>query len=250
MMKKILFTTVLVALSVALSFAQTNGTLSVSVVTSSAGGNYAPRNIVAIWIEDSSGKFVKTLLAYANTRITYLNTWEAATTAAGSVYNKVDAVSGATQNSHGTRTCSWNSTDASGKLVADGTYTLRMELTDKNSTGNTFSVPFIKGPNSQKLSPADVPSFSSISLNWSGIITGIAPDINLQSQVRIVPNPGNGLFTISGVKLKSYMVRNITGKMVHSGNSYTFDISDLPNGMYFVSMETDSGISVRKIIKH
>ena len=45
--------------------AQTNGTLSVSVTTSSTGGNYAPRNIVAIWIEDSSGKLVKTLLAYA-----------------------------------------------------------------------------------------------------------------------------------------------------------------------------------------
>lgn len=30
-------------------YAQTNGTLSVSVVTSSTGGNYAPKNIVAIY---------------------------------------------------------------------------------------------------------------------------------------------------------------------------------------------------------
>ena len=38
--------------------AQTKGSLAVSVTTSSAGGNFAPRNILAIWIEDNSGKFV------------------------------------------------------------------------------------------------------------------------------------------------------------------------------------------------
>lgn len=69
--------------------AQTCGTLSVSVATSSSGGNYAPRNILGIRIEDNSGKFVKTLLAYANTRKTHLNTWEASTTTAGSVFNSV-----------------------------------------------------------------------------------------------------------------------------------------------------------------
>ncbi len=88
--------------------AQTNGTLAVSVTTSSAGGNYAPRNIVAIWIEDSSGKFVKTLLAYANSRKNHLETWKTSTTTAGSAYNTTDAISGATQTSHATRTCSWN----------------------------------------------------------------------------------------------------------------------------------------------
>jgi len=56
----------LICLSANWIIAQTNGTLAVSVTTSSTGGNYAPRNIVAIWVEDNSGKFVKTLLAYAN----------------------------------------------------------------------------------------------------------------------------------------------------------------------------------------
>ena len=45
----------------------TPGTLHVTTLTSAAGGNYAPRNIVAVWVEDSNGVFVKTLLAYANT---------------------------------------------------------------------------------------------------------------------------------------------------------------------------------------
>ena len=100
--------------------AQTNGTLSVSVTTSSTGGSYAPRNILAIWIEDNSGKFVKTLLAYADKRKQHLNTWETSTTTAGSVYNSIDAITGATQSSHGTRVCSWNGTDYNKNAVADG----------------------------------------------------------------------------------------------------------------------------------
>jgi len=66
--------------------AQILGTLTVSTTTSNAGGNYAPRNIVAVWIEDEQGNWVKTLLAYAATRKTHLNTWEASTTAAGSPF--------------------------------------------------------------------------------------------------------------------------------------------------------------------
>lgn len=143
------------------------GLLTVSVTTSSTGGNYAPRNILAIWIEDNSGKFVKTLLAYANTRKTHLNTWEASTTTSGSAFNVVDAITGATQSSHGNHTCTWYGADYTGKVVSDGVYKVRMELTDKNSSGNAASFSFTKGPNTQKLTPANGPSFSSVSINWT-----------------------------------------------------------------------------------
>ncbi|MBN2237274.1 MAG: DUF2271 domain-containing protein [Bacteroidales bacterium] len=88
--------------------AQTEGELVVNTSTSSSGGNFAHKNILAIWIQDDAGNFVKPLLAYAQTRITYLNTWQAKTKAAASEYNRTDAITGATQRSHGTRTCSWN----------------------------------------------------------------------------------------------------------------------------------------------
>lgn len=73
-MRRNLLTLLLFFFCIAQIQAQTSGTLSVSVTTSSAGGNYTPRNILAIWVEDSSGKFVKTLLVYANARMTHLNT--------------------------------------------------------------------------------------------------------------------------------------------------------------------------------
>jgi len=229
--------------------AQTSGTLSVSVATSSAGGNYSPRNIVAIWIEDNSGKFVKTLLAYANNRKTHLNTWEASTTSAGSAFNSVDAKTGATQSTHATRTCTWNGTDYTGKLVSDGDYKVRMELTDKNATGNSATFTFTKGPNTQKLSPASVPSFSSISINWTSSITGLNPEITLSNTFVVYPNPGTGKFTILGENIKSLKVNDLSGKEICKSNNMEIDLTTQPKGIYLVSIITDQETVVRKIIK-
>lgn len=231
--------------------AQTNGTLSVSVATSSTGGNYAPRNVLAIWVEDSSGKFVKTLLAYADKRKQHLNTWEAATTAAGSVYNSVDAITGATQSSHATRTCSWNGTDYNKKAVADGDYKLRMELTDKNATGNTASLTFTKGPNAQKLTPADVlPSFKTLTLNWTGKVTAINPEMTQSNTIVVYPNPGSGQFTILGEDILSLKVINLSGKVVCKSLTPAFDLSSQPKGIYFVSVTTARETVVKKIIRN
>jgi hypothetical protein len=135
--------------------------LIVSVVTSSAGGGYAPKHVVAIWIEDNAGKFIKTLTVYAQARAYDLTNWE--NSSAG---NSVDAVTGATQSSFGTIYGSWNGTDVSGKVVADGTYKVCMELTDKSSTGNFASFTFTKGTVAQTQTPANVTSFSSVSIKW------------------------------------------------------------------------------------
>jgi hypothetical protein len=232
-----------------LIIAQTSGTLSISVTTSSTGGNYAPRNVLAIWIEDSSGKFVKTLLAYANTRKTHLNTWETSTTASGSVYNSVDAITGATQSSHATRTCSWNGTDYTGKQVADGTYKIWMELTDKNATGNTGTFTFTKGPNDQKLTPATIPSFSSISINWTRSIPAIHPELSLSNAYIVYPNPGTGHFTVLGENIKSLRVTDLSGKEICKSTTPVVDLSTRAKGIYLVTIQTNQETLIRKIIK-
>lgn len=229
--------------------AQTAGTLSVTVTTSSAGGNYAPRNVVAIWVEDSSGKFVKTLLAYAANRKTHLNNWEASTTSAGSAFNATDAISGATRTSHGTYTCTWNGTDYSGKPVSDGNYNLRMELTDKNSTGNSASFSFAKGAANQKLTPADVPSFGAISSEWKnqGTTTG---SINTESNTIVVyPNPGTGLFNVIGDNVKSVQVSDISGKTILKTKAPVIDLSGQPKGTYLFTVKTKKFTFVEKVIK-
>lgn len=137
------------------------GTLTVSTLTSSAGGNYAPRNVMAIWIETNTGTYVKTLLAYCYARSTYLSNWRAK-----SSYNIVDAVTSATQSNHATRTCSWNGTNTARAAMPDGVYRVCMELTDRNGTGNLSTFTFTKGASPVTLTPANQPSFSNILIKW------------------------------------------------------------------------------------
>ncbi|MHB9140444.1 MAG: DUF2271 domain-containing protein [Paludibacter sp.] len=140
----------------------TPGILSVSTLTSSAGGPYAPRNVLAIWIETSSGKFVKTLLVYAAERKFDLTNFMS-----NSSGNATDAITGATQSSHKTRTCTWNGKDTSGNLVANGDYKLCMELSDTNGTGTFKTITFAKDTIATSLSPGNMSCFSNISIKWT-----------------------------------------------------------------------------------
>ena len=232
--------------------AQTTGTLTVTVTTAqTATAAYAPKNILAIWIEDNSGKFIKTLMAYANTRKAYLTKWSTSTSAIGSVYNTVDAVSGATLSSHSTRTCSWNGTDYSGKVVADGSYKLCMELTDQHIASNYTSVAFTKGTSNQNLTPADVlPSFKSIAISWPTKVTQVNPELTKSNAVVIYPNPGKGVFKVLAENVLGIEVYGISGETILKGTSPVFDLTGKPNGIYLVKVYTAQNVVVKKIIKN
>lgn len=229
--------------------AQTEGTLTVSVTTSSTGGEYEPRNVLAIWIENSSGEFVKTLLAYAENRRTHLNTWEASTTTAESAFDTTDAITGATQSEHGTRTCEWDGTDYNGTLMPDADYNVRMELTDENDTGNTASITFTKGATEVNLTPDDVPSFSDISVNWDPMSTAVNPDLTASNTFVVYPNPGTGQFAVLGDNIIGLDVKDLSGKTVATSATPLIDLSGLSNGVYLVSIKTGTQTVIRKIVK-
>jgi len=140
--------------------ANTPGTLTVSVLTVSMGGNYSPKNVVAIWIQTNTGVFVKSLLVYANTRKNDLTTWFPI-----SKGSTVNAITGATQSSNAVRTCTWNGTDLSGAVVADGIYKVWMNMADGKTAFSSFS--FNKGPVVDTVKPANVTGFSNISISWA-----------------------------------------------------------------------------------
>jgi hypothetical protein len=226
----------------------TEGTLTVSTTTSSTGGNYAPKHIVAIWVETESGDFVKTLLAYAEKRITHLNTWEASTTKAGSTFNRVDAISGATQSAHGKKSCTWNGTNVSGTLVADGNYVLWMELTDKNATGNFSSFTFAKGSQPISLTPTNKPSFSTITIDWVPKTNEVSE--NQESGFIVFPNPTSGLLTIQGNSLKYVELYTLTGVLVHKGKEATLTIANQPAGLYLLILQSNEGKqTIQKLMK-
>ena len=140
------------------------GVLTATVVTTSAGGKYSPRNIGAIWIADAGGHFLKTLTEWGSRRRQYLYKWQAATAAAGTPGNTVDAITSATLPSHGTRTGQWSCTDWNRRPVADGRYQICFELTDRDAAGPSDCVPFDKGRQGFTVTPADAPSFTARTL--------------------------------------------------------------------------------------
>ncbi len=248
MKKTITFLLLTVCLSLA-SVAQTTGELLVTTTTSETGGNYAPRNIVAIWIENEQGEFVKTLLAYAQTRKTHLNTWQASTTAAGTMYNTTDAITGATKSSHNTRECIWNCTDYNGLIMEDGNYYVWMELTDKNSTGNYSSFLFTKDENPNSQTPDDVPSFTSISIVWepSG---GVSVDEINDHNILVNPNYTIGTYSVTGDNINEIEVRSISGRLVTKSKSQNIDLRSQKAGIYLVIVTTDNNRIIKKVYKN
>ena len=231
-------------------FAQTSGTLTVEFKSATTGGKYSPRNIVAVWIEDSNGEFVKTLLAYADRRITHLNNWELSTEKQGIKYDRTDAITGATRSSHDTRSCLWDGTDYNKNPVEDGNYSLCMELTDKNSTGNYSKFAFEKGE-TNKVEPADAPSFLNISILWESTATANTPDIPINDNVVIIPNPVKNIFRVEGENIDRIELWSISGKLLKpNSNSFELDMTEYKNGIYLVKVYKGDQMIVKKIVKN
>jgi hypothetical protein len=147
-------------------------TLSVTVTTTPAGGNYAPRNVVAIWIEDASGNFVKTIDRWSAVRTVYLLAWRAK--APG---NDTDAVSGATRPDHQTAlTMTWDMKNRAGLIVPDATYTVRMEVADSDASATTQNnegtFTFVKSRTAQKQTGLSNGGFNTVTLDFQPSVCG------------------------------------------------------------------------------
>lgn len=232
------------------SQSQTSGTLTVTATTSKTSTpEYTPKNIVAFWIEDSNGLFVKTLLAYADERKQYLKNWRAKTTIAGSVYNSVDAITGPTQLSHTARTASWNGKNKSSILVADGTYKLKMEVTDNDGVvQNLAEIAFTKGATEQILTPGTTNGFSNITIKWSPVNTAI-DEIKHNSPYQVYATNATNTVFISGLNIKLVEITDINGKAVLKTTKTTISVLNLPKGIYFANIITDSGNHIRKFLR-
>ncbi|NLF41022.1 DUF2271 domain-containing protein [bacterium] len=158
----------LVAACALCSAAQTDGTVTFTVETLNFNTSYDPRNIVAIWVVDSSGTFVKTLKKRAQTRQQYLYQW-----LASSGGNVVDAVTGATLPTQEVHTVTWNCRNTAGTVVQDGVYRIRAEYTMANMQGpyTTNWCEFVKGAAGYTTNYATMNGrFTRLSLAYAPII--------------------------------------------------------------------------------
>ncbi len=169
--------------------AATSGTLTFKVQTVTYSGRYSPKNVGAIWIQDSSGKFVKSLKVWANAHISSLSTWR---TSSGS--NKVDAITSATISTHQIHTVTWNCTDTSGAVVNDGTYRIYVEFSETNSVGQYTYFEFNKGTTSVNMSPANQTYFTNINISYQPAASTPTPT-NTPTKPSNTPTPTTPSFT-------------------------------------------------------
>jgi flagellar hook assembly protein FlgD len=243
---KIIFLSLIIAQTTN-SFAQTNGTLTFKATTLNQSGTYAPRNVMAIWITNSTtGAFVKTLKREAQARVSYLTKWKAS-----SASNVTDAVVGATLNSHQAHTVTWNGKNVSQVVVPDADYKVWIEFTEGDYTGPSASFVWTKGPTAQTLTPTNA-AFSNISIQWVPNVTNVEEETNTNN-VSVYPNPFSDqlnfviensnenclvdIYDITGKKvahlsqLPTSLVKNI---ITWNGVSESGD--QLNNGIYFYSI--------------
>jgi hypothetical protein len=143
----------------------TPASLRVSFSTTTKNGQYAPRNCVAVWVENN-GAFVRTIDRKAAVRAQHLVAWRTLATAAD-----MDAVSGASRTDHATPiSLTWDLKD-NGVEIADGTYTIRMEMTEDNATqasqNNEGTFTFVKGPAPQLQSGLSTTGFTNVTIDFT-----------------------------------------------------------------------------------
>jgi flagellar hook assembly protein FlgD len=164
------------------NYRNTNGTLSFTIRTVSYGGEYAPRNVGAIWITNAtSNLFVKSIKVWASEHRSALVKWMAS-----SGNNTTGAITSATITSHQLHTVSWNGTNVSNAQVADGDYKVNVEFAEHSGTtsnpGKYKYLTFTKGPSAVDQTPANETYFTNMHLTWTpatpanGTISGIVKD--------------------------------------------------------------------------
>jgi len=254
------------------SFSQTAGTLTFTFTTPKhATGNYLSSGayVLAVWIETSTGTFVKTKLRYVGGGTDdHLPTWGKAagcvnTTAvtATTGCNVTDATTGATQTTFPSRTVTWDGKNtngtANGTTVADGTYRVAIQETWGHGTSTaTRYITFTKGVAIDSQTPAADGNFTAISLKWTPAALGTS-DVSLRPQLLIAPNPSKGIINMNLKNESNYIiVYSLDGKIVYQEDlknanitaNKELDLSFLQNGEYIVSVSNAYGSSYNKII--
>jgi hypothetical protein len=159
---KTLLCSIFLFLSITVFGQATPGTVSFTITTVDNYKKYSPDHILAIWVENGAGNFVKTLQLQAGKRKQHLYTWNAK-----SGGNKVDAISGPTLSDHSSHTVIWNCKDTTGTVVKDGQYQIVTEYTDEHKQGPLQMVTFTKGTGAIKLNPARQTFFIDMNLVYT-----------------------------------------------------------------------------------
>ena len=229
-------------------FAQTAGTLTFTFTPVSHSGYQGTKNVLAVWIQTSTGAFVKTKIRNAGGSTSdHLPTWAvnaggSASNCSAAACNVTDATTGATLANFTKKTITWDGKNVSGKtngtVVADGTYKVTIQSTwNHGSTGTTtVSYTFTKGPKADHQKPANDANFTAIALDWVPESPSGIDDMKADQGISVFPNPSSGIVNVSYLQADVISVINVLGKVVaeekinsQDGGTKSMDLSNVAN---------------------
>lgn len=248
--------------------AQTPGTLTFSYTPVSHTGYSGTKNVLAVWIQTSTGVFVKSKLRYASLGSTedHLPAYgvNCGATASDCITNgnTTDATTGATLANFTAKSITWDGKNVvgttNGSVVADGTYKVTIQSTWNHGTAGTTtrSFSFTKGTVVDHQTPASDANFTNIIADWTPGPLANESFFGKPNAV-IYPNPTNGIFNIDlKNEVKSIKVINILGEIVYEEKvvnesiekTKSINLSNFQNGIYIINFSNDLGNSNYKVI--
>jgi hypothetical protein len=140
--------------------------MTVTFTTTLIGEHWQPENVGAVWIENASGTYIKTLERWAAIRSRSLYQW--ADHACATSWPEMDALSRATLPDHSSQhSVTWDGRDFMGKVVPDGAYKLFIEVTETETNyGPLGVIDFQKNATASMVQPPDTPPFAGLTLMY------------------------------------------------------------------------------------
>lgn len=255
---KTLISILIASFATLLSAQSTAGTVDISITTKEKNVGYHPKHVLAIWVEDDAGTYVKTLKVRADKRKQYLYSWNSA-----SGGNTTDAVTGATLSSHGTHTVSWDCTNKTGEVVEDGEYTLFVEYTSEHAQGPLTSIVFTKSADAFSVKPSDLTYFTDMDLVFTPDDNTGIEDKMVDFSFNIYPVPTDDVLFINTflpkaqqITMKLYSVDMKVLKVLQNGtmpagehiSQMNFSTESISPGTYFLVLTGENRFSSRQII--
>ena len=248
--------------------AQTAGTMTFTVTTTYTNGSWSGRHDFVVWIENSSGTFIKSRIHYGSDN-DHLVEWSTKTPS----MSLVDATTGSTKNGNPYVYSGiiWIGNDLTGDspnytLLPDGTYTVAMELAWGSSkvlgTGRQiYRVNFTKGPSPQTVTPANQTNFTNMTLQWNPLGVGVAVN-DEQAKFSVSPNPISNQskiqYSLNGLAEVNIGLYDITGKLVkvlvnetQNAGNHSIAISEngkVSPGIYFIKMNNGKTEHTERIL--
>jgi hypothetical protein len=238
------------------------------VTTVSYGGTYAPKHCFAMWVTNASGTYVQTINRQSYTYTKYLTNWVSKTgwTSSGKAH-ATDGITGASLNSHNyaytstAKTTSripfiWDCKDYNGNVVADGTYYINIEFTEKNTTGVTAKYTFVKGSTNQTVSYTNVSSYyTNATLTYEAPVSALVSAESTKTNDIIVA--GDLLLVrcnITAYPATKMEIFSMTGKLLRrqslTSSSTNYSLTSLPSGTYLVTLSNSGKRFCTKKIIH